>query len=117
MIIRGSGRITHHFGITSYTPFSTSLSSLGTDQGVQGLMALPKAALKTQTCRNEGGRYEGGKNEGRRNEAGKNKACKSEGCESGADQNEGGQNRTQPTIDQDGQFGKACYLGDEVGRC
>ena len=66
-------------------PFSTSLSSLGTDQGVQGMMALRKAALQTQGRRNEGGKneggeYEGRKNEGRRNEAGKNKACKSGGC-------------------------------------
>ena len=45
-------------------PFSNSLSSLGTNQGVQGLMALPKAALQTQGRRNEGRR-----NEGRRNEA------------------------------------------------
>ncbi len=75
-------------------PFATSLSSLGTDQGLQGLMALRKAALLTQARRNEGGKNEGGKNEGgenedgknegrinegRRNEAGGNKACKSEG--------------------------------------
>ncbi len=44
--------------------FSNSFSSLGTDQGVQGLMALPKSALQTQDRRNEGRR-----NEGRRNEA------------------------------------------------
>ena len=71
-------------------PFSASLSSLGTDQGVQGLMALRKAALQTQGRRNEGGENEGGeneggknegrKNEGRRNEAGENKACKIGGC-------------------------------------
>ena len=71
-------------------PLSNSLSSLGTDQGVQGLMALRKAALQTQGRRNEGGENEGGENEGgknegrenegRRNEAGKNKACKSGGC-------------------------------------
>ena len=56
-------------------PLSNSLSSLGTDQGVQGLMALLKAALQTQGRRNEGGENEGRKNEGRRNEAGENKAC------------------------------------------
>ena len=71
-------------------PLSNSLSSLGTDQGVQGLMALRKAALQTQGRRNEGGENEGGENEslendgreneGRRNEAGGNKACQSEGC-------------------------------------
>ncbi len=66
-------------------PLSNSLSSLGTDQGVQGLMALLKAALQTQGRRNEGGEYEGGKNEGHKNEghkneAGGNKACKREGC-------------------------------------
>ena len=52
---------------------SNSFSSLGTDQGVQGLMALLKAALQTQARRNEGGKneggeYEGGENEGRKNE-------------------------------------------------
>ena len=49
-------------------PLSNSLSSLGTDQGVQGLMALRKAALQTQGRRNEGGENEGGENEGRKNE-------------------------------------------------
>ena len=95
-----------------YTPpFSNSSSSLGTYQGVQGLIALPKTALQTQ-CHLQPGR-----NEGRRNEVCRNKACQSEGCQSGAEQNQGCQNRTRLTIDQDGQFGKARYLGDEVGRC
>ncbi len=54
---------------SSDTPhFSTNSSSLGTHQEVQGLMALPKAALQTQGGRNEGGRNEGRRNEGRRNE-------------------------------------------------
>jgi hypothetical protein len=104
-----------------YTPpFSNSSSSLGTYQGVQGPIALPKTALQTQghlqPGRNKGRRNEGRRNEGRRNEACRNKACQSEGCQSGADQNKGRQNRTQLTIDQDGQFGKARYLEDEVGR-
>ncbi len=60
-------------------PLSNSFSSLGTDQGVQGLMALLKAALQTQCLQNEG----------RRNAAGGNKTCQSEGCQSGADQNQG----------------------------
>ena len=60
-------------------------------------MALPKAALQTQGRRNVGRR-----NEGRRNEACRNKACQSKGCQSGADQNQGCQDRTQLTIDQDG---------------
>jgi hypothetical protein len=70
-------------------PFSSNSSSLGTYQGVQGLIALPKTALQTQGYlepgrkegrRNEGRRNEGRRNEGRRNEACRNKACQSEGC-------------------------------------
>ncbi len=60
-------------------------------------MALPKAALQTQ-----GRRKEGRQNEVSQNEACRNKACQSKGCQSGADHNQGFQNRTQLTIDQDG---------------
>ena len=70
-------------------PFSSNSSSLGTYQGVQGLIALPKTALQTQGYlepgrnegrRNDGRRNEGRRNVGRRNEACRNKACQSEGC-------------------------------------
>ena len=60
-------------------PFSSNSSSLGTYQGVQGLIALPKTALQTQGYL-EPGRNEGRRNEGRRNEVCRNKACQSNGC-------------------------------------
>ncbi len=54
--------------------FSTNSSSLGTHQGVQVMIALPKTALQTQ------GYLQPDRNEGRRNEGRRNKACQSEGC-------------------------------------
>ena len=63
-------------------PFSNSSSSLGTDQGIQRLIVLSRAALQTQ----------GGQKEARQNEAG----------QGGADQNQRFQNRTQLAIDQNG---------------